>query len=83
MLLNLKMGSSFKKEIFEEHVQESLVGWAQKVKKRRGGLRAGNEGSVSGSVQSKDHPPVELQTYTLLDKQKDSLMEEGRAGSSE
>lgn len=77
-----QMGSSFKKAIFEEHVQESLVGWAQKVKKRRG-FRAGNDGSVSSSVEMKDRPSAELQTRTLLDKQKDSLMEEGRAGSSE
>ncbi|KAM0947245.1 hypothetical protein DsansV1_C08g0084101 [Dioscorea sansibarensis] len=30
-----QMGSSFKKAIFDEHVQEGLVGWAQKIKKRK------------------------------------------------
>ena len=30
------MGTSFKKEIFEEHVQVGLIGWAEKVKKRKG-----------------------------------------------
>ncbi|WOK96512.1 hypothetical protein Cni_G05219 [Canna indica] len=31
-----QMGSYFKKAIFDEHVQEGLLGWAQKVKKRKG-----------------------------------------------
>lgn len=31
-----QMGSSFKKAVFEEHVQVGLTGWAQKVKKREG-----------------------------------------------
>lgn len=30
------MGTHFKKSIFDEHVQVGLVGWAQKVKKKRG-----------------------------------------------
>ncbi|CAM0884003.1 unnamed protein product [Alopecurus aequalis] len=29
-----QMGTFFKKEIFDEHVQQGLVGWAQKAKKR-------------------------------------------------
>ena len=33
------MGSSFKKEIFEEHVQAGLVGWAREAKKKTTGLR--------------------------------------------
>lgn len=40
------MGSSFKKAIFDEHVQVGLVGWAQKVKKKKG-LKAATEGSGS------------------------------------
>ncbi|GAB2212032.1 hypothetical protein Droror1_Dr00025376 [Drosera rotundifolia] len=31
-----QMGSSFKKAIFDEHVQAGLLGWAQKAKKRKG-----------------------------------------------
>ncbi|NP_001284374.1 MLO-like protein 1 [Cucumis melo] len=42
-----QMGSSFKKAIFDEHVQVGLVGWAQKVKKRKG-LRAAADGSSQG-----------------------------------
>lgn len=30
------MGTHFKKSIFDDHVQVGLVGWAQKVKKKRG-----------------------------------------------
>ncbi|KAE8734610.1 MLO-like protein 13 [Hibiscus syriacus] len=30
-----QMGSSFNKAIFEDHVQESLLGWAKKVKKKQ------------------------------------------------
>ncbi|XP_024022269.1 MLO-like protein 1 [Morus notabilis] len=43
-----QMGSSFKKAIFEEHVQVGLVGWAQKVKRKKG-LKAAADGSGSGS----------------------------------
>ncbi|XP_078433801.1 seven transmembrane MLO family protein [Wolffia australiana] len=31
-----QMGSSFKREIFDEHVQVGLIGWAEKIKKRKG-----------------------------------------------
>ena len=43
-----KMGSSFKKAVFEEHVQVGLTGWAQKVKKKRG-LKGASEGSGEAS----------------------------------
>ncbi|KAJ6975065.1 hypothetical protein NC653_031033 [Populus alba x Populus x berolinensis] len=45
-----KMGSTFKKSIFEEHVQVGLVGWAQKVKKKRG-----QKGSTEGSSEASSH----------------------------
>ncbi|KAL9259718.1 MLO-like protein [Drosera capensis] len=41
-----QMGSSFKKAIFDEHVQAGLLGWAQKAKRRKG-LKAAS--SVAGS----------------------------------
>ncbi|GAB2226367.1 hypothetical protein Droror1_Dr00022171 [Drosera rotundifolia] len=41
-----QMGSSFKKAIFDEHVQAGLLGWAQKAKRRKG-LKAAS--SVTGS----------------------------------
>ena len=34
--LCIKMGSCYKKEIFNEHVQQGVLGWAQKVKMRKG-----------------------------------------------
>ncbi|KAG6574804.1 MLO-like protein 1 [Cucurbita pepo subsp. pepo] len=45
-----QMGSSFKKAIFDEHVQVGLVGWAQKVKKRKG-LRAAADASSQGGKE--------------------------------
>lgn len=51
----MKMGSSFKKAIFDEHVQVGLVGWAQRVKEKKGGLKAAVTGSGSGTAQSSSH----------------------------
>ncbi|KAL6217256.1 hypothetical protein ACLB2K_010473 [Fragaria x ananassa] len=54
-----QMGSSFKKAIFDEHVQVGLVGWAQKVKKKKAAAAAdasgSGSGSGSGSVQPSSH----------------------------
>ncbi|XP_047307797.1 MLO-like protein 1 [Impatiens glandulifera] len=44
-----QMGSSFKKAIFEEHVQVGLVGWAQKVKRKTQLKAAAAAASESGS----------------------------------
>lgn len=44
----MKMGSFFKKAIFDEHVQVGLVGWAQKAKRKKG-LKATSDGSVPAS----------------------------------
>ncbi|XVE62438.1 hypothetical protein DITRI_Ditri06bG0118300 [Diplodiscus trichospermus] len=49
-----QMGSSFKKAIFEEHVQVGLVGWAQKAKKKKG-LKA-SEGAAQANRE--EHPSV-------------------------
>ncbi|OMO69865.1 Mlo-related protein [Corchorus capsularis] len=47
-----QMGSSFKKAIFEEHVQGRLIGWAQNAKKRKA-LKSASEGtSLTGTVHS-------------------------------
>ncbi|KAM3698781.1 hypothetical protein ACJW30_06G215700 [Castanea mollissima] len=45
-----QMGTSFKKAIFDDHVQVGLVGWAQKAKKKKGLKAAGN-----GSGQDSSH----------------------------
>lgn len=38
------MGSFYKKEIFNDHVQQGVLGWAQKVKMRKG-LKEGSAGA--------------------------------------
>ncbi|KAL3507005.1 hypothetical protein ACH5RR_032387 [Cinchona calisaya] len=67
-----QMGSSFKKAIFEEHIQEGLIGWAQKARKNKG-LRKPENGSTQ--VGPKESPSVEMapigeesQTGTEKDK---------------
>uniref|UniRef100_J3L6K7 MLO-like protein n=2 Tax=Oryza brachyantha TaxID=4533 RepID=J3L6K7_ORYBR len=49
-----QMGTFFKKEIFDEHVQQGLVGWAQKAKKRKG-LKEGSSGSTAGATNGSSH----------------------------
>ncbi|PKU67577.1 MLO-like protein 1 [Dendrobium catenatum] len=46
-----QMGSSFKPVIFEEHVQEGLVGWAQKVKMKGKRLSKALSGQKSEGTQ--------------------------------
>ncbi|KAF3447559.1 hypothetical protein FNV43_RR12746 [Rhamnella rubrinervis] len=43
-----QMGSSYKKAIFDDRMQVGLLGWAQKVKEKKG-LKAASEASGSGS----------------------------------
>ena len=42
------MGSSFKRAIFEDHVQKGLVGWAQKVKMKKQ-MKPATDGSGQGN----------------------------------
>ncbi|WRX24177.1 Mlo-related protein - like 9 [Theobroma cacao] len=55
-----QMGSSFKKAIFDEHVQAGLVGWAQKAKKKKG-LRAATEAAAQ-----EERPSVAIQMGRVL-----------------
>ena len=76
------MGSSFKKAIFEEHIQEGLVGWARTAKKNKGLRKAANgstttQGSTthaSGQMSPKETTPLAIQMNEV------SAMEEGKAG---
>ncbi|GFZ13379.1 seven transmembrane MLO family protein [Actinidia rufa] len=52
-----QMGSSFKKAIFEEHVQVGLVGWAQKVKRKNQLKAAAPNGSAEGSSNNGSSTP--------------------------
>ncbi|XP_022719936.1 MLO-like protein 1 isoform X2 [Durio zibethinus] len=54
-----QMGSSFKKAIFDEHVQASLVGWAQKAKKKTA-LKAATEGTAA-QASPEEAPFVAIQ----------------------
>ena len=51
------MGSSFKKAIFDEHVQVGLVGWAQKVKRKNLLKAAASNGSAEGSSTNGSSTP--------------------------
>ncbi|CAL9175039.1 MLO-like protein 1 [Musa acuminata AAA Group] len=73
-----QMGSYFKKAIFDEHVQEGLVGWAEKVKKRKG-LRIGN-GLPTSHAQNETTTKVELPKMFV---QTTPAMEEGRSSTGE
>ncbi|XP_017977441.1 PREDICTED: MLO-like protein 1 [Theobroma cacao] len=55
-----QMGSSFKKAIFDEHVQAGLVGWAQKAKKKKG-VRAATEAAAQ-----EERPSVAIQMGRVL-----------------
>ncbi|KAK1266952.1 MLO-like protein 1 [Acorus gramineus] len=69
-----QMGSSFKKEMFEEHVQVSLVGWAKNARKRKGlRVSTGQNGSEHGV--SEDVNEIQLQKVEKQDEF--PLMEEG------
>lgn len=52
------MGSSYKKVIFEEHIQAGIIDWAEKVKKKRGlkeAAAAAASSSRNGSSQTNYH----------------------------
>lgn len=49
----IKMGTSFKKAIFDEHIQEGLVGWARHAKKNKN-LRKTVTGGPSVQTGSKE-----------------------------
>ncbi|XP_042490285.1 MLO-like protein 1 isoform X2 [Macadamia integrifolia] len=73
-----QMGSSFNKAIFDEHIQEKVVGWHQKARRNKG-LRAAANGS--SNVGSTDGSTVGIQLGKVT--QKESAMEEGKAQAVE
>nr|AIZ94062.1 Mlo protein [Hevea brasiliensis] len=54
-----QMGSSYKKAIFDEHVQAGLVGWAEKVKRKKG-LKGATAAARGGSNQPSSHESSSL-----------------------
>jgi mlo protein len=84
------MGTSFKKDIFEEHIQEGLVGWARQAKKNKRKAANGStthQGSTisthhgSSQVDHKETIPLRVQMAEVGGMQ--SAMEEGNAGEIE
>lgn len=69
------MGTSFNRAIFDENVQEGLVGWAKQAKKNMGLKKAANNGS--SHVEQKQTFPSAVQMTEVSDDQKQSAMEEG------
>ena len=80
--IEMKMGTSYKKAIFDEHVQVGLVGWAQKAKKKKGLKAAGNDsgqgssheatsrGIQLGSAFRKASTPEEIQPASVPENSK-------------
>ncbi|XP_022155786.1 MLO-like protein 1 isoform X2 [Momordica charantia] len=54
-----QMGTSFKKAIFDEDIQAGLVGWAQKVKKKKG-LKAAADDSSPGTTKGGSTVGIQL-----------------------
>ena len=46
------MGSCYKKELFNEHVQQGVLGWAQKVKMRKGLKGAASKAEPTSNADS-------------------------------
>lgn len=65
------MGTSFKKAIFDEHIQEGLVGWARKAKKNRR-----NAANGSTQVGHKEDSPILVQLANV-NQQNESSIEQG------
>ncbi|KAK0602480.1 hypothetical protein LWI29_033813 [Acer saccharum] len=74
-----QMGTSFKKEVFDEHVQVKISGWAKKVKEKKG-LKSDTEGSTThatshgriqlGKVFRNASTPEEIQSSQGADRSK-------------
>lgn len=69
------MGSYFKKAIFNEHIQEGLVGWAKKGKKRKEQKTGTNDTSI-------EEPSANIELRSLMGK-KDPLIDEGKSSHGE
>ncbi|XP_041013729.1 MLO-like protein 1 isoform X2 [Juglans microcarpa x Juglans regia] len=84
-----QMGSSLKKEIFPEHVQEGLVDWAKHAKKTTGLRKAVNGTRLYGSTTTHGSSHVVGRETTGLEvelteaSESETAMEEGKAGEIE
>ncbi|XP_044499986.1 MLO-like protein 1 [Mangifera indica] len=62
-----QMGSSFKKAIFDEHIQHGLVGWARMAKKKKTARNAATDSSKVGL--HKEDSPALIQLGKLKESQ--------------
>lgn len=74
-LVLMQMGSSFKKAIFDEHIQEGLVGWAKQAKKKMVLRKAANG---SSQVGHKEDSPMIVQLAKA--ESKEPAIKESKAG---
>nr|GMC97526.1 MLO-like protein 1 [Ipomoea batatas] len=71
-----QMGSSFKKAIFQEHIQESLAGWAKKARRRA----AYGPSQVAGTRESSTHHmAVEMPEVGNGNGEESSMSKPGKA----
>lgn len=56
----MKMGSKYKRAIFEENIQQGLVEWAQKAKLRKGGLKKSAKGPTQVGPKEDSAAAVQL-----------------------
>ncbi|KAH7681170.1 mlo protein [Dioscorea alata] len=70
------MGTSFKKSIFDENVQEGLAGWAKKAKKKKGHSTENTVSNRAGSTINGS--PTSVMLHNMVSHHDPSFMEEGR-----
>jgi len=67
--VNVKMGSTFKKAIFDEHVQAGILGWREKVKRKKGMRGSTNSSTQPGSTTSTTEGSASVQLAQLTNRQ--------------
>ncbi|KAH1096669.1 hypothetical protein J1N35_013590 [Gossypium stocksii] len=67
-----QMGSSYKKAIFEEHIQEGLVGWARKARKKNKGSGFKRSSNESSQVGPKEESPLVFEMDKVNGKESSS-----------
>lgn len=77
------MGTSFKMAIFEEHIQEGLVGWAKSAKKHQAALRKAANGSSSNGSSQVGHSSKYIHKEEAVATTPSSTLELAQVGSKE
>ncbi|KAJ6289599.1 hypothetical protein OIU78_025513 [Salix suchowensis] len=71
-----QMGSSFNRAIFEEYIQEGLVGWAKQAKKKTVLRKAANESSHNQANPREESPLIQMAKAGS----KETVMGENKSG---